>query len=53
MLPKLSDYSHRELANMVGVDHRTIDRLYKGQAPRNALRVSLTRIAATLDETTP
>ena len=38
-------YSGRELARVVGMDRRTIDRIRRGQAPRPRLREKLTELA--------
>jgi len=38
-------YSGRELARVVGMDRRTIDRIRRGQAPRPRLRDKLTELA--------
>ncbi len=40
-LPVLARYSGRDLAKMVGCDHRTIDRIRLGQRPRSDLRARL------------
>jgi hypothetical protein len=45
VMPLLDDIPGRELARIVGVDRRTIDRIRKGQVPRVKLRQALTQLA--------
>jgi hypothetical protein len=44
-MPLLDDIPARELARIVGVHRRTIDRIRKGQMPRPELRQALTELA--------
>lgn len=46
ILPVLARYSGRELARLVGCDHRTVDRIRRGQHPRNDLVARLVDCAA-------
>lgn len=48
ILPALDHYSGRRLAQVSGVDRRTIDRIRQGQMPRPALRRRLTDLARVL-----
>ena len=46
VLPVLDRYSGRQLADHVGTDRRTIDRIRRGhQSPRPTLTLALTRLA--------
>jgi hypothetical protein len=52
VLPILDHLSGRELAQLVGADRRTIDRIRRGlQKPRQELRQGLTELAAGLNRT--
>jgi len=48
VMPVLDRYSGRELAKLVDVDRRTIDRIRDGQIPRPRLRKALGGLAVTL-----
>jgi transcriptional regulator with XRE-family HTH domain len=50
-MPLLDHMSGRELARLLGVDRRTIDRIRKGEirAPGAELRKALTELAAGLN----
>ncbi len=50
VLPVLDRYSGRELATLVGMDRRTIDRIRQGQQPRPRLAADVMRLTATLAE---
>jgi hypothetical protein len=45
VIPLLDNLSGRELASLIGVDRRTVDRIRKGQVPRHPLREALERLA--------
>jgi hypothetical protein len=45
IMSAVSHVPSRELARLVGVDRRTIDRIRKGQTPRAGLRLALTQVA--------
>lgn len=46
VLPVLARYSGRQLAHLLNVDRRTIDRIRRGQRPHTDLAQALTRLAA-------
>jgi hypothetical protein len=46
VMPLLDHLSGRELADLVGADRRTIDRIRSGQMPRRSLREALERLAS-------
>jgi hypothetical protein len=45
VMPLLDHLSGRKLAQLLGVDRRTIDRIRKGQMPHARLRHTLTQLA--------
>jgi hypothetical protein len=49
IMPALDYLSGRELAVLVGVDRRTIDRIRKGQTPQPKLQEVLTQLAQRLN----
>lgn len=48
VLPVLARYGGRDLARIIGIDRRSIDRIRAGSTPRESHRASLTLLSASL-----